>query len=113
MSPFFRVTGSALMVEPLRVGLLLPSTWATTKPWGRLVIAATATPGLPIVVTTFTRGTWRPAAAPDSTLMLALTRPESPPRGAAVVGAPSAADWTGADGLATGGGTLPALMIMV
>ena len=44
------------MAAPFRVGLLPPSTCATTKPCGRRVIAATATPGLPIVVTTFTSG---------------------------------------------------------
>src|SRR5213592_3447378 len=108
MSPFFKVTGSALMVEPLRVGLLLPSTCATTKPCGRLVIAATATPGLPIVVTTLTRGTSRPAAAPDSTL-IAAARLASSAVAAAV--APSAraapAGTTGA------GGIDPALMIIV
>ena len=73
MSPFFSVTGSGPMAEPLSVGLFEPSTCATTKPCVRLVIAATATPGLPMVVTTFTSGTSRPAAAPDSTLMLALS----------------------------------------
>ena len=35
-------------------------------------MAATATPGLPMVVTTLVRGTSRPAAAPDNTVLLAL-----------------------------------------
>jgi hypothetical protein len=48
-----------------------PSTCATTNPWGRFVIAATATPGFPMVVTTFTKATSRPAAAPDMTLIAA------------------------------------------
>src|SRR5947208_5419265 len=95
------------MAEPLSVGLLLPSTCATTKPCGRLVIAATATPGLPIVVTTFTSGTCRPAAAPDSTLMLAFTWPRSAtwaaaaPAGAAGAPAPAGA------GALTGGRIAP------
>ena len=42
---------------------------------------ATATPGLPMVVTTLTRVTSRPAAAPDSTLIAA------PPNGAWSAGA--------------------------
>src|SRR5512133_1031163 len=39
-------------------------------------MAATATPGLPIVVTTFVKGTSRPAAGPDKTLIAA--RGDSP-----------------------------------
>ena len=42
MSPFFSVTGSGPMALPLSVGLLEPSTCATTKPWARFVVAATA-----------------------------------------------------------------------
>src|SRR5205085_2847499 len=115
-SPFLSVTGSAPMAAPLSVGLLLPSTWATTKPWGRLVIAATATPGLPMVVTTFTSGTSRPAAAPESTLMLALAAALPAASGALV--APSAVAEAGAPagaaaGLAGIGGTMPGLKIMV
>src|SRR5205085_5219279 len=90
-SPFLSVTGSAPMAAPLSVGLLLPSTCATTKPCGRLVIAATATPGLPMVVTTLTSGTCRPAAAPESTLMLALIWPRSACCASALAGAPPAA----------------------
>ncbi len=61
-------------------------------------MAATATPGLPMVVTTLTSATSRPAAAPDMTLMAAF--PVLPSAGAA--GAALAA-----------GTTDPALMIMV
>src|SRR4051812_29701819 len=110
------------MAAPFSVGLFEPSTCATTKPCARLVMAATATPGLPIVVTTLTSGTSRPAAAPDSTLMLAVAGstglanvPAALGPGAVAVAAPAAAAAgaaAAAPGLATGG-TMPGLKIMV
>src|SRR4051812_45640966 len=92
------------MAAPLIVGLFEPSTCATTKPLERLVIAATATPGLPMVVTTFTSGTSRPAAAPDSTLMLAFIELGS--KGLLITAA--AAAWAAAwDMLAGAGAAVP------
>src|SRR5215203_5618744 len=86
-------------------------------------MAATATPGFPIVVTTFTKGSSRPAAAPESTLMLAFTIPSvlavgAPRLGDTASGAAAlAATGTAAPALAPAGlaigGTMPGLMIMV
>lgn len=71
VSPSLRGTDSSPMASPLSCGCSSPSICARTKPWWRLVMLATATPGLPMVVTTLTSDTWRPAAAPERTLMSA------------------------------------------
>ena len=83
-----QATGSVWMGAPLTVGLSAPSTCATTNPLGRLVMAATAMPGLPIVVTTLTRATSRPAAAPLSTRMAACPDADSNGTGMLAPGPP-------------------------
>src|SRR5689334_13158742 len=77
---------------PFRVGYVAPSTWVMKYPLGRLVITATCSPGLPIVVRFLVRSSVRPAAAPEST-WIAASRRGAPP---APVGAGS--------GSALGGG---------
>src|SRR5690349_21987324 len=66
-------------------------------PLGRLVITATCSPGLPIVVRFLVRSSVRPAAAPESTWM-AASRSGAPP---APVGAGSGSAFGGGGG---GGG---------
>src|SRR5216110_1384940 len=50
---------------PFTTGKLAPSTWVMKKPWGRRVMTATWTPGLPSVVSGLVRSSSLPALAPE------------------------------------------------
>src|SRR5690349_16602092 len=88
---------------PFRVGYVAPSTWVMKKPFGRLVMTATCSPGLPMVVRFLVRSSVRPAAAPESTWTAASRSGPPAPDGAGASAAGAGGGGAGLWGTGAGG----------